>query len=102
MNQSPENTPVMPAPPGQVTNFSAPENKANQLLICAVICPVLSAIFVAARIYTQARISRAVGLDDCAYSIICFRVATYTDNLVIGFAVLALVCACCRYLALPC
>jgi hypothetical protein len=62
-----ENVGVIPPPPGLTPNFIGPPSLQHVVLIANIILPIISALFVALRLYTTGLITRSVGVDDCKY-----------------------------------
>jgi len=60
-------TGVLPPPPGVKANFANPKSIAYQILIPAVLFPVIAITFCIVRLYTKRSILRLVTSDDCEY-----------------------------------
>ena len=58
---------AIPPPPGITPNFINPPSLQHVVLIANIILSVVSALFVALRLYTTGFIIRTVGVDDCRY-----------------------------------
>ena len=58
---------LVPPPSGVTPNFVDPVWNGIHLVVAAIVCPILTALFVAARCASKA-ISRGFGWDDCQYS----------------------------------
>ncbi|KAI9756382.1 MAG: protein disulfide-isomerase precursor [Chaenotheca gracillima] len=74
-NMDPSKMPAAPPPPGTIPNFVDPENHSRQIMVAAIICPIIAGIFVIARIYTRASLTRSLGWDD------------YTSIAAMGFSI---------------
>lgn len=61
---------LAPPPPGLTPNFHDPPSIRHLVLIINITCPLLSAIFVALRLYTTGFILRSVGIDDCKHPVV--------------------------------
>jgi len=57
---------LLPPPPGVTPNFVDPDSQSGLLIVASIICPILAAIFVAARCASKA-LSKSWGWDDCQY-----------------------------------
>lgn len=59
--------PAVPPPPGQVSDFNAPNTLQKWNVLCQVVCLVASSVVVALRLYTKLRIvdTMRLGLEDC-------------------------------------
>ena len=80
---------VLPAPPGVDPNFEHPVSHGHYLSLTSVVCVVIAAMFVFARLWVKLVISRAPGWDDGKPLIpISFR--SHTDSKIVT-SVLALV-----------
>lgn len=58
---------LVPPPPGITPNFVDPVWNGIHLIVAAIVCPILAAIFVAARCASKT-LSRGWGWDDCEYN----------------------------------
>ena len=54
---------LLPAPPGVTPNFVDPPTQSGHLIVASIVCPVLAAIFVAARCASKA-LAGSWGWDD--------------------------------------
>ena len=80
---------VLPPPPGVDTNFEHPVSHGHYLSLSSVVCIVIAAIFVFARLWVKLVISRAPGWEDGKPSIpVSFR--SHADSDIVT-SVLALV-----------
>ena len=70
----------LPPPPGVVPNFINPPSEQPVIITVQVLCLVSSTAFVAARVYTKARILRTLGWDDCE-SLVFDCVSSRSSNL---------------------
>lgn len=57
--------PVVTPPPGVTPNFDAPNPNGTALIVVSIIAIVCTTTVVAARLYTKAFLTRALGWDDC-------------------------------------
>ncbi len=55
---------VLPPPPGVTPNFEHPASQGHYLSLTSVVCVVIAAIFVFARLWVKLVVSRAPGWDD--------------------------------------
>jgi hypothetical protein len=55
---------VLPPPPGVTPNFEHPASHGHYLSLTSVVCVVIAAIFVFARLWVKLVVSRAPGWDD--------------------------------------
>lgn len=60
-----ENVGVIPPPPGVTPNFIDPPSLRQVVLNTNIILSIVSAIFVAFRLYTTGCILHSIGVDDC-------------------------------------
>ena len=58
---------LVPPPPGVTPNFVNPPWNGIHLVVASIVCPVLAAVFVAARCASKT-LSHGWGWDDCQYS----------------------------------
>ncbi|KAI9883866.1 MAG: hypothetical protein M1823_004357 [Watsoniomyces obsoletus] len=56
--------PAMEPPPGIVSNFDNPESRKELVVIAAIVCPIISGLFLTLRLYTRTFITRTLGWDD--------------------------------------
>lgn len=54
-----------PPPPGETVDRVHSESIAGRLIVTSVLCPAITLIFCATRLYTANRIVRKMRLDDC-------------------------------------
>jgi len=54
-----------PPPPGETVDRTHPESIASRLIVTCLLCPAITLIFCAIRLYTASCIVRKVRLDDC-------------------------------------
>ena len=66
----PYTTPTLPAPPGHHSQLLHPPRKTMPTILCLTLAIVLSAFFVALRMYTRRFISRKLWWDDCTFEIL--------------------------------
>jgi hypothetical protein len=59
---------VLPPPPGERVDMDHPESMAHELILTAVLCPLITAIFILVRMYTARFIVRKMYTDDCRSS----------------------------------
>lgn len=57
--------PGMPPPPGVTSDFVHPYSLQSYNSITVAICMTLSTLFVAMRMYTNARITKTLNWEDC-------------------------------------
>lgn len=57
--------PGMAPPPGVTSNFVDPQSLQIYNVITLTVCMTISTLFVAMRIYTNARITRSLNWEDC-------------------------------------
>lgn len=55
---------ILPPPPGVTPNFDHPISHAHSMLVASIVCPILAAVFVAARCSSKA-VAKTWGWDDC-------------------------------------
>ncbi len=55
---------VLPPPPGVTPNFEHPASHGHYLSLTSVVCVVIAAVFVFARLWVKLVVSRAPGWDD--------------------------------------
>lgn len=51
-------------PPGIVPNYVNPEFRGKEITILAIVCSIISSIFILIRVYTRIWIIRSFGKDD--------------------------------------
>ncbi len=57
--------PAMPVPPGHYSQLINPPSQNYPTIVCLVLAIVISALFVAVRLYTRQRVTRRLWWDDC-------------------------------------
>lgn len=56
---------AIPPPPGVIPNFEHPVSRKKDVVISAIVCPIIAGLFFALRLYTRIHITRTLGWDDC-------------------------------------
>ena len=69
-NADPNTTPTLPAPPGHHSQLIDPPRQTLPTILCLTLAIVLSAFFVALRMYTRRYISRKLWWDDCTSEVL--------------------------------
>ena len=57
--------PLLPPPPGQVSNFVSPESRAYAVYVAAGICLPLVVVFAALRFYAKLKLMKRKTWGDC-------------------------------------